>query len=194
MLAQIKVSEPKPPEDPDSPLSFTMEGYPVANVPPAPLTPFFWSPGWNSIQSLNKFQEEVGGPLRGGDPGIRLIEPKQDSEAGYFDSVPSRFEPSPDRWLLLPQYHIFGSEEMSSLAPGIAERSPAACVALCKADARKIGVEQGAAVEIRLNHTTLRLPVRLDDTMAEGTAAIPPGFRGVSAVDLPAMAGISKVS
>ncbi len=194
MLAQIKVSEPKPPEDLDSPLSFTMEGYSVANVPPAPLTPFFWSPGWNSIQALNKFQEEVGGPLRGGDPGIRLIEPKPDSEAGYFDSVPSPFEPSPDRWLLLPQYHIFGSEEMSSLAPGIAERSPAASLALSKADAGKIGVEQGAAVEIRLNHTILRLPVRLDDTLAEGTAAIPLGLRGVSAVDLPAVAGISKVS
>ena len=50
-----------------------MEGY--QGQPPAPLIPRFWAPGWNSVQALNKFQEEVGGPLRGGDPGRRLIEP-----------------------------------------------------------------------------------------------------------------------
>ena len=55
MLANISVHEPKPPEDPDSPLSFSMEGYP--DEPPAALIPFFWSPGWNSIQAVNKFQE-----------------------------------------------------------------------------------------------------------------------------------------
>ena len=28
-----------------------------------------WAPGWNSVQAITKFQEEIGGPLRGGDPG-----------------------------------------------------------------------------------------------------------------------------
>ena len=73
MYANQNVSEAKPPQDPESPLSFTMEGSPLQ--PPPALIPRFWAPGWNSIQSLNKFQAEVGGPLRGGDPGKRLIEP-----------------------------------------------------------------------------------------------------------------------
>ncbi|HEX5484022.1 MAG TPA: NADH-quinone oxidoreductase subunit NuoG, partial [Terriglobia bacterium] len=68
--AGVNVSEPKPPGDPDTPLSFSMEGY--ADQPPPPLTPFFWTPGWNSIQAVNKFQDEIAGPLRGGDPGVRL--------------------------------------------------------------------------------------------------------------------------
>jgi len=67
MLANINVSEPKPPEDEDSPLSFTMEGY--RNEPPSSIIPFFWQPGWNSVQSINKYQIEIGGPLHGGDPG-----------------------------------------------------------------------------------------------------------------------------
>jgi NADH-quinone oxidoreductase subunit G len=50
-----------------------MEGY--QDEPPAPLIPRYWSPGWNSVQALNKFQQEVGGRLKGGDPGKRLIEP-----------------------------------------------------------------------------------------------------------------------
>ena len=73
MFANIDVYEPKPPEDPDSPLNFSMEGF--HGDPPPALIPRFWAPGWNSVQSLNKFQEEVGGPLRGGNPGRRLIEP-----------------------------------------------------------------------------------------------------------------------
>ena len=73
MLANIDVSEPKPPDDPDSPLAFSMEGTP--DQPPAALIPFFWSPGWNSIQATNTYQKEVGGPLRGGDAGVRIFEP-----------------------------------------------------------------------------------------------------------------------
>ena len=76
MLANITVHEPKPPEDFDSPLSFSMEGNP--DQPPAALIPFFWSPGWNSIQAVNKYQSEIAGPLRGGPAGVRLIEPAQD--------------------------------------------------------------------------------------------------------------------
>jgi NADH-quinone oxidoreductase subunit G len=51
MLANITVHEPKPPDDPDSPLVFSMEGNP--DQPPAALQPFFWTPRWNSIQSVN---------------------------------------------------------------------------------------------------------------------------------------------
>ena len=83
MIADISVHEPKPPQDPDTPLAFTMEG--CQDHPPAPLISRYWSPGWNSVQALNKFQQEVGGPLNGGDPGKRLIEP-----ATLPSSLPSR--------------------------------------------------------------------------------------------------------
>ena len=80
------VAEPKPPNDPDSALAYSMEGSP--NQPPAALQPFFWSPGWNSIQAVNKFQSEIGDALKGGDPGVRLIEPSQ--KGAYFDAIPCR--------------------------------------------------------------------------------------------------------
>ena len=67
MHADVDVSEPKPPDDPNSPLAFSMEGY--EGRPPPALLAHDWAPHWNSVQALNKFQEEIGGPLRGGDPG-----------------------------------------------------------------------------------------------------------------------------
>jgi NADH-quinone oxidoreductase subunit G len=73
MSAQIDVNEPEPPQDSDSPLTYTMEGF--QGRPPSSLIQRYWNPGWNSVQALNKFQHEIGGELRGGDPGFRLIEP-----------------------------------------------------------------------------------------------------------------------
>src|SRR5437879_13595950 len=68
MLANISVHEPKPPDDPDSALAFSMESDP--GLAPPSLNPFFCAPGWNSIQAVNKFQSEIGSPFPGGDPGI----------------------------------------------------------------------------------------------------------------------------
>ena len=71
--ANWTIREPQPVDDTQTPLSFSMEG--DQNPPPAPLVPRFWWPGWNSNEAINKFQIEVGGPLHGGNPGKRLIEP-----------------------------------------------------------------------------------------------------------------------
>ncbi len=97
VLVNIDVSEPKPPDDSDSPLSYSMEGTP--DKPPGALVPFFWSPGWNSIQAINTYQKEIGGPLRGGDAGVRMIEPAAANGQSYFSAIPEAFEPRPDEWL-----------------------------------------------------------------------------------------------
>jgi NADH-quinone oxidoreductase subunit G len=120
MLANISVHEPKPAEDADTPLSFSMEGY--EGRPPAPLISRYWSPKWNSVSALNKFQEEVGGPLRGGDPGKRLIEPMETGKAEYFTDIPA--EPAAGQGQSsVPEYDIFRSEELSAQSPAIVERA-----------------------------------------------------------------------
>src|SRR5690606_13026649 len=60
MRANISVHEPRQPQDPDSAFAFSMEGYAGA-AEPRQQVPFAWSPGWNSPQAWNKFQDEVGG-------------------------------------------------------------------------------------------------------------------------------------
>jgi NADH-quinone oxidoreductase subunit G len=127
--ANIDVSEPKPPEDVDSPLSYSMEGTP--DQPPAALIPFFWKPGWNSIQAVQMYQKEVGGPLRGGDAGVRIFEPAAANGQSYFNAIPSAFEPREGEWLLVPMYHIFGSDELSLSAAGIADRPTPDCRQNC---------------------------------------------------------------
>lgn len=81
MNAAISVHEPKPPEDNDSPLKFSMEGY--QGVPPAELVPYYWSPGWNSPQAMNKYMNEPGGYQPDGNPGVLLFD-KNNRKADYF--------------------------------------------------------------------------------------------------------------
>jgi len=182
MLVNIDISEPKPPEDPDSPLSFSMEGAPVK--PPSALIPFFWSPGWNSIQSTNTYQREVGGPLQGGDPGVSVIEPPQAGALHYFNAIPPAFEPREGQWLLIPMFHIFGSEELSLQAPGIAALAVQPHVAV-----NSRSLEDRVEVEVCFAGGTLRLPVKLSPDLPPGVAAISAGL----GLTLPAWGTIARV-
>jgi NADH-quinone oxidoreductase subunit G len=188
--ANISVHEPKPPADPDSPLAFSMEGYP--QEPPSSLITRFWSPGWNSVQSLNKFQSEVGGALTGGDPGIRLLEPGANGDAAYAADIPAPFSRRKDELLVVPLYHIFGSDELSAAAPAVAERAPKPYATLNAADAERLGVEEGGLVEIQLDGAVYRLPAVLTRDMAAGVLGVPMGV-GVHGVDVPAWSPCRKV-
>ena len=183
MLANISVHEPKPPDDPNTPFSFSMEG--TLEQPPAALIPFFWSPGWNSIQATNFYQTEIAGPLRGGDPGVRLIAPAAQLHGVYFGEVPTAFVPSSTEWLLVPLYHIFGSEELSLSAPGVAELAPKPYVALNAEDAKHLGVEAGEQIKIQLDGATHSLPVKIKAELPLGIAGLPIGLPGLAGISLP---------
>jgi NADH-quinone oxidoreductase subunit G len=189
MLANITVHEPKPPDDPDSPLAFSMEGY--EGQPPSPLITRFWAPGWNSAQALNKFQSEVGGPLRGGDPGRRLIEPALPRKAAYFEEAPAPFRRRDGEWMVTPLYHIFGSEELSALSPRVAERAPQPYLALNPDDAGALRVNEGEDVELVLDGAVYRLPVRFHPALPRGVAGLPSGLRELPWAALPGWGRIS---
>jgi NADH-quinone oxidoreductase subunit G len=183
MLANITVNEPKPPIDPDSALSFSMEGNP--DQPPPALQPFFWTPGWNSIQAVNKFQEEIAGPMRGGDPGVRILEPGA-GKPPFFAQLPAPFQSRDREWLVAPLYHIFGSEELSRSSPAIAQLSPQPYIALNPEDAAGFGGE----AEL-FGH---RLPVTPIADLPRGLAGVPAGIPPFSGLDLPVWSRISRLS
>lgn len=181
--ANISVNEPRPPADPDSPLSFTMEG--AAVQPPPPLIPFFWSPGWNSHQqAMNRFQEEVAGVLKGGVPGVRMIEPGRGRNGQ--GKPPAPFAPRAGEWRIVPLYHIFGSEELSAQALALSGMAPAPYVALHPEDAAQLGVRAGDSVSV----ADARLPVKLLPELPRGVAGLPSGI-GPLVSPLPAWSRIT---
>jgi NADH-quinone oxidoreductase subunit G len=188
ICAAEDVSEPKPPDDEDSPLAFSMEG--DEGIPPAGLITRFWAPGWNSVQALNKFQQEIGGPLLGGDPGRRLVEPPADARPEFFGEVPRAAEIGEGQFLLVPMYHIFGSEILSMLSPAIARLAPSPYVALHPQDAAGRNVAEGELARVRLNGTTMDLPVKVMDSLPPGLAGLPAGLPGMQQLALPARGAI----
>lgn len=178
MHADIEIQEPKPPVDPDTPLSFSMEGYYGPKLPPA-LTPFFRAPGWNSNQSVLKFLDETGRTLRGGNPGVRLIEVRDGADRRYSDAVPPAPVAQNDLLRIVPLYHVFGSDALSALAPAIAERIPAPYVALGPDDAQARSLSDGAPAEVMLGETSILLPVRIIPGLAPGLLGVPAGLPGI---------------
>lgn len=189
MLANIQVSEPKPPEDTESPLSYTMEGY--KGIPPAPLTPFFWSPGWNSVQSVNKYQEEVGGAIRGGDTGKRLFQEVSAVEKVFLDDIPPTYQASPGEWLVVPLQHIFGSEELSIYTHGVAERAPHPYIAISRQDAEDLTISESQPIGLTIAEQHYELPATIKEELPNGLVGIPYHLSGLSGISWPAK-GILK--
>ena len=129
-----------------------MEGYP--GQPPSPLITHFWYPRWNSAQA----DQQVPGRSR------RTASRRRPGQAAHravfgrsplLPDVPSAFVPRNGTWLLVPLHHIFGSEQLSSLAPGIAERAPRPFVGLNPEAARELSVAEGDEVQVKVNEISL---------------------------------------
>ena len=180
MRANISVHEPRQPQDKDTMFAFSMEGN---NQPSAPRSqiPFAWAPGWNSPQAWNKFQDEVGGKLRHGDPGVRLFEASA-SGLEYFTAVPASFQAEDGKWRIAPYYHLFGSDELSQRSPVFQSRMPQPYVKLNPADAAKLGVNEGAMVSLRVDGQALSLPLVISAGLTAGQVGLPMGMPGIAPV------------
>jgi NADH-quinone oxidoreductase subunit G len=180
MRANLSVHEPRQPQDADTALAFSMEGHngTQAGTRPSALIPYAWAPGWNSPQSWNKFQDEVGGHMQGGDPGIRLIAPVGGATARYDDRIPAPFVARAGEWRALPLAHIFGSEELSARAAPLASLIPAPYVALHPADADSLGAEENSTLEVSLRGETVFLALRRRPDLPRGTVGLAVGVPG----------------
>lgn len=179
LYANVDVRERRPTVDADSPLSYSMEGYYGEGQPPSTLA-FAWSPGWDSNQAaITRFQDEVGGHLKGGDPGTRLITPGTDTAFAPADVT------RVDGWQAVPMYNIFGSESQSARAEAIAERMPEPVFRVNAEGAKTLGITPGNDLSLTIDGETHAFPLDVDPSLPDQTIAVPVGMHGVCGVRLP---------
>jgi NADH-quinone oxidoreductase subunit G len=184
LTAHLNVHEPKPPDDPDSALAFSMEG--SAAKPPPPLILRYWAPGWNSVLPLSKYQRDEESATGRDHSRPRILKPDEAAPLTFFAAPPSSGEAPPQgKVLVVPLYHVFGSEELSALAPGIARLSPEPYIALNPADAGDHGLQDTQSVGIVLNGQEIDLPLRLDPSLPLGVVGMPAGLSGLPGITLP---------
>jgi len=190
MFADLQVNEPRPPQDPDSPLSFTMEGY--QGIPPESATSFYWSPGWNSAQAINKFRNEIDSGRQQGSPGVRLIEPTSGEEKyQYLECLPED-HPEPGEWKLVPIHHIFGTEELSAKSTAISDRSPGPSLIMNEEQAGKLKIDEGQQIMVISGSEEITLPVITQSDWPMDHLGISVGYKNTLSIDLNLMARLEK--
>jgi NADH-quinone oxidoreductase subunit G len=185
MDAGRDVHQPRPPQDVDSPLAFSMEGN--SSLAPAPLIPMFWYPSWNSPQAVNKFQAEIGGHLKGGDPGVRLIQPDASARPTWFQPPAA---PAPGLQAV-PLHYLFGSEELSAQSPVMASRLATAELVVNPSTAAKEKLTDGATATLKYDGSSVSLPVSVRDDFPAHCVGVPAGVKGVPVIAAESVVGFT---
>jgi len=174
MRAPLSVHEPKQPTDKDTALTFSMEGY-VGDETPSSLVPFAWAAGWNSPQAWNKYQDEVGGHLKGGDSGVRLFDRLPKRPARSF-VAPAPVLVNAESFRLVPMHHIFASGEFTIKTPAMESRIPDAVFAVGEQDATRLNLQDGQKITVKAGETSIVLPVQVIEYLPTGYIGYPIGL------------------
>lgn len=180
LKADIKVSEEKQQTDNDSAFSFSMEG--ARNKISASMQPSYWSPSWNSNESLNKFQQEIGGALKNNGSHENLefklfaSQTQNNSNPIHIDNSTTSIKNSAwiadDKYLLIiPEYQIFSSDELGALSPSLKDRAPKALALISAQDAQKLKIQE--KIEIEVAQKKFSFEVAISPGIAKGCIALP---------------------
>ena len=153
--------------------------------PPASLITHYWAPYWNSVQSVNKYQKYVGGTLRDDNTGVRLIEPSKNLKVEYFDEIPDEFKVIEGDLYIVPTYHIFGSEELSSLSEPISELTDLPYIAVNPEQVKNIDTDEDGMVEVPFSNISYYLNLKVNTSIPKGLAIVPMSFHGLQWDGLP---------
>jgi len=121
-----------------------------------------------------------------------LFAHNKDAVPVYFKDIPEAYVVRNDRWLLFPQYHVLGSDEMSAWSKGIRELSPEPYVALSAADAAGIGVTNGQTIAVRVFEQAYELPVTINHALPNGLILIPAGLQSMPVMNWNSYVSIIK--
>ena len=189
MRAPISVHEPMQPKDLDTGLTFSMEGY-SGKQAKGSMIPFANAAGWNSPQAWNKYQDKVGGGLKGGDPGIRLFDQLERLTLRQYVAPETLSTATTDiekgQAKLVPIYNIYASSIMASRSPIVAAQLPVATWRVGIDDAKDWGVSEGDYLAIEIDNQQITLPVQVVYYLAEGCIGYPVGQVSIIHPSMPA--------
>lgn len=179
MNADVSVHEPKASQDEETPLSYSMEGQNPNDLEGSVL-PYSWSPGWNSNQSIFKFQAEVSGDLKGASGGSRLFPVPESPDAEIDKEFDFRIETASletnGGLVPFPVHDVFGSDELSALSWPVAQRARGPYVLLNPADLEELGIESGGG--IASDSLVGSFEACADDRVQVGSIGIAVGLNG----------------
>jgi NADH-quinone oxidoreductase subunit G len=135
--------------------------------------------------------EDPTGPLKGGDPGIRLLNDHQKNGL-VQQSVPQSFKGRPGSFYLFPVYHIYGSEEMSARGQAIKQRETETQLYFNPSDTIQTGIKEGEMAELSIDGYKFTVKVKIDNSIPQGVAGIYRNLADIPFLDLPGWGEVKK--
>jgi NADH-quinone oxidoreductase subunit G len=142
---------------------------------------------------MYNYLDEPNGSLKGGDPGIRLIEPTGMQQRSYFKVNPQMFEFQEGEWLIVPIYQIFGSEELSSVSSSISKRIQEPFLILNQMDAEKLDVQESDFIQVKVADVEFKVKVRIENSLQQGMAGLSVNLPGMPFIELPTYGKFQKI-
>jgi NADH-quinone oxidoreductase subunit G len=130
-----------------------------------------WAPQWNSNQSISKFQDEVAGDLKQGNPGVQIIS-KAEESGDYYPTNSSGTDLPQAIYRAIPAFQIFGSDELSNKAAPIRERLIGSYAAVSPADATQLQLKQNDLIELKVDGAVGEFSVCIREKVKPGTVVV----------------------
>jgi len=176
LRSHIDIHEPQQPKDTDSMFSFSMEGsnrfYEYSSY-----IPFVWSPGWNSPQAWNKFQKEIGGDLKNGNPGVLLFKEKI-KKTIFFSINYKTCVTKKNFFTIVPYFTLFGVDEISQYSPEIHHKIHSVYALISVKDAKEKNLESDSTIMFQCLDQTFHISIKLSKTLSSKNIALPIGRIG----------------
>ncbi|QJC28322.1 NADH-quinone oxidoreductase subunit NuoG [Enterobacteriaceae endosymbiont of Plateumaris braccata] len=185
MLSNINIHEQKQLEDKDTIFNFSMEGNYDSNIKCSHL-PFLWHSGWNSLQSLNKFQKEIGISSKYGPTGIKILNKynKKPLDMFKYDFKKSlHFK----KFTIVPYYSLFYSDSLIQKSKLIKKYFYHQYIIINNLDAINLGIQENfynCIIEIFCLNNKIHLPLRISKNLHQGLIGLPLGIPGIPLVFL----------
>ncbi|WOH39030.1 NADH-quinone oxidoreductase subunit NuoG [Thalassotalea fonticola] len=200
MTANQSVHESKATIDNSSPYKFSMEGiHPQndhsLNSSAANAMPYTWAPGWNSNQSISKYQQQVGEGLVTRSPEVQIYDPNTHSQSApdtisaeqagkgikqvspesidnLTDQIENNGEEGSDNITFIPAKHIFANDYLGLKGIEFEMLSPIPYVELSNSLAKHLGLSDCSHINMQLTDSTQTCQLKLTSNIAANCALV----------------------
>jgi NADH-quinone oxidoreductase subunit G len=114
---------------------------------------------------------------------VPLFKERADIAPTFFKDMPEAFRIRPQKWLVLPQYDVFGSGELSIYTKGIKELSPIPYASISMNDANKLGMHNDSTIKIKTDENEYSLPLKVKQELPDGIVLVSAGLQGMPGIN-----------
>lgn len=170
MMANQSVHEKKATQDINSMFSFSMEG---GKVGQSSQMPFTWAPGWNSNQSISKYQQQVNGDLSKAPSVVQMFDPNDVIHTLKLPHNSSHTNLADSNQLCITQTkHIFANDYLGLKGHDFKLMSPIPHLQLSETDASHLGLDGVSHVQVSFDEQVHICELIVTDKQAKSVATL----------------------